>query len=467
MVALFVKEVLSPGSRNGLVITKDDCRKLFDSVEKVHSAGLFQPLILEHAPLNRSEDSEGWPMQFSAESVEWQKKADRLRATVGTVVKGDPRNRINERGGVELVFAVPDEKEAEKFRDGRYSFVSPEILPNFKGLGPTMTHFAVTHRPFQRWQQDGFLQLSEPMQLGPTTATNFIEVLPMPIPSKPVQLADDDSSPPPAPATPPPAAPPAAPPPAAPPANPDMPKPKADDQKFAALIAQLAVLNLVLPSDTDESNLVDRLLTACMTKNAADSEAKTKGDGDGDEGRVAGEETIGGIQFSEGKHLALAKKVIASKSVPLKIRQKLLARVKAVQFSDDGEEVATDGAITISELLASYEGEPETDDSAEAQGSVKERVAKLLEEGKILQSTADLILSKVGGVQMSDSGEPVGDAVILVRHFEASPKLPPIFQDLTGAQLSDVDRPDDGETLQKGDPRAKEIAEAILKRQGR
>lgn len=476
MVAYFCKEVLAPGERNGIKITADDCRQLFDSVSRVHDAGLYQPLILEHAPIDRESDSEGWPIQFSAADETWQKKAAKLRATIGTVVKDHPGNRINERGGVDLVFAVPDEAEAAKFRDGRYRFVSPEIRPDFKNLGPAMTHFAVTHRPFQRWQNDGFLQLSEAIQLGDASQNvTFTEVEAMPI-KKPVQFADDKpgEAAPPAPAAQPQSPP--APAPAAEPENPDMPKQKADAQKLEALVAQLSAMNLVMPADTDETNLIDRLLAACMTKNAVEAANKSKGgDNDGDDGgRVAGEESMGGIQFSDGSPQAkLVAKIKAAKALPFKIRKSLLAKVKTLQFSDDGEEATAEGSLSVGEILSAYEGLPDSDADPmqEGQDSILDRIQKLLDEGKITEAVANLLRSKVGAVQFSDSGELSGDAVVLVKHFEASPKLPPIMLDLTKSQwlqLSDENKSvDAGEIILQGDPRAKAEADRILAQQKR
>lgn len=51
--------------------------------------------------------------------------------------------------------------------------------------------------------------------------------------------------------------------------NPDLPKGNdGDRQQFEAIIAHLSEIGIALPADTDDSNFIDRLLTALMTFNA-------------------------------------------------------------------------------------------------------------------------------------------------------------------------------------------------------
>lgn len=60
--------------------------------------------------------------------------------------------------------------------------------------------------------------------------------------------------------------------------NKDMPKQNAmaAQQQFDAIMAHFENIGLVMPSDTDCDNFMDRLLTALMTKAAADSKAKAE-----------------------------------------------------------------------------------------------------------------------------------------------------------------------------------------------
>ena len=158
----FAKEVLKPGvyvkGDRQIVVSDQDCRDYFASLSKLHENGLGVPLILEHTDPDKSR-GEGTP-EFMSE------KADQLRRTVGRVNWGDTRNRINERGGIELLFEVADPDAASQLADGRIEFVSPQLTPYWQdGLGrgyrKLISHVALTHRPIQVDQHRGFVQFSE------------------------------------------------------------------------------------------------------------------------------------------------------------------------------------------------------------------------------------------------------------------------------------------------------------------
>lgn len=65
--------------------------------------------------------------------------------------------------------------------------------------------------------------------------------------------------------------------------NPDMPEDAGDDQQLEAVIAHLRNDGYGLPADTDASNLVERLLTACLTKEASNQKAEAEAAKDKDE----------------------------------------------------------------------------------------------------------------------------------------------------------------------------------------
>lgn len=472
MAATFVKEVICPGLAGDREISPEHCKAFFENVSRVHNEGLYLPLVLEHPPLSRSSSAEGWPMAFSLSDSGWEKEISALRGTIGNVVKDHPANRINERGGVELAFEVRSEDEAARFRDGTYKFVSPEIWPRFGDItGPVPTHFAVTHRPKQRRQAVGFspVQFSDsPIQLGESTDTFFREV---PTMAKGKQLSDNGES-----DKEPDVKPPF--PPKAPEVNPDMPAAAAPekDPRLDALVAQLSAIGLVMPADTNKDTLVERLLTACMTYNASKQASEKEPDKD-DQKPMAAEETSSAMQFSEGSpQRKLADKIKTHKSIPGKIRKSMLSKLSAAQFSETGEEIAQ-GGMTVGELLDAYEGAPEieSDPMEDTQQALLDRIAKLLEDGKITPGVADYLRAQVGAVQMSDKGEPVGTAAVVVAHYEACPKLPgELFKVLTSAtQLSETEQnhPDASfyttdKTIKVGDPRAKAEADRILKNSG-
>src|SRR5262249_31791276 len=139
-------------------VTRQDCVDYFNSLSDLDQNGLDVPLVYEHTEPGR-ESGGGTPdYNFG--------KAGNLKRTVGLVDYKNPKNRLNDYGGVELALKVHDENAAQQLADGRIKFVSPELRPHWQdGLGrqyrKLFTHIALTHRPIVVDQRPGFTQLSD------------------------------------------------------------------------------------------------------------------------------------------------------------------------------------------------------------------------------------------------------------------------------------------------------------------
>lgn len=492
-MAKFKKQVMKPGQYPWGSITESDCQDFFSGVGEVHRAGLFVPLVMEHPP-KKNNQVEGIPLPFAMSDLDskWQEHKSQLVGTVGNVDFSDPRNVITAEGAVELVFDVPDETAAKQFRDGTVKFVSPEVRPGWydaftkRKFGKLMTHIAATHRPKQRDQMAGFLQLSDiddstyiPANEGDA---GFIEI-PTEPPTMAKQLSENDDTP------------------EGkksttdaggdqkPNANPDMPAAPVKNQQLEALLAHLTQMGLALPSDTTTDNLVERLLTAAMTFNAAQSKLDAEKDDDDPEAR---EDTAnsGTMQFSENSPQDLLVKRIkkAGNKIPVSLRDMFLGKISALQFSDAGAEIVPAGSAgSLSDMLVAYEGLPEpvkqlSENALSPQEYALARIKKLEDENKVTPGIADMLRGKVPALQLSDAGEPTGDLPVLITHYEqGAGMLAHLLGDKTSAyQLSEngkVTSPvhpagnefykgQDAAVIPVGDPRAKEVAADILAASG-
>lgn len=397
----FVKEVLKPGTYfvgdRRVVVTPQDCRDYFASLDVLKAAELDVPLMYEHTDPNR-ESGEGLPGEYKLD------RAEQLRRTVGVVAFDDERNRISESGAVEVVFEVGDPIAAAQLSDQRIKFISPEMRPYWRdGLkreySKLFTHFALTHRPIQVDQRPGFLQLSQSSDIMVSSGgvvqlslADLEEVSEMPVAPQKLtkgsvakflaQFADDDEE----------DGGKKKPPVAAeggesggeavkdavaeaaagmdesgeqapPEANPDMPQaPNAEqDKKFEALLAHLAKAGIPLQSDTNDENLADRLLTALLTFNAMNDKAAAEGK-DEDEGVEAKEQAAPLAQMSDPGRLSKARDKVARRIKRLAnegilqpvVAGRLLPQVGRLQFSDDGREHKDSAGLVA--VLDAFEG---------------------------------------------------------------------------------------------------------------
>lgn len=451
----FSKEVLCPGvyfvGGRKIAISADDCRDFYLSLNQLRAAGLHVPLVLEHPDKDRDPKATnlGFPVEDRGSLL-----ADELRRTVGFADLESTQTRLNNRGGIEIAFDVPDQHTAQQLADKRIRFVSPELLIGWQdGKGrdyhKLMSHIALTHRPIQVDQVSGFVQLSTVADVPRGVVQLSMEDLEAPTQIEPItwegvtmakdtkaaikrrlnnaarlQLAnmiaqfsdnkdnyeDEDAG-----------------------SNggdskpkdggnakggndnPDMPKNgDAGDKQFEALIAHLTKLGLALPTDTDETNLVDRLLTSVMTYNAVSDahDAKDADDKKDDAGATEELSAMGTAQFSaaQGRD-KLVERIRACQNLPGTIRDRLLVNVGSVQFSDAGAEVVPAGAIGIGELVSTYEREATQFSAGSPQSKIVDRLKALKDRGAITPGVHDQLLSKVGRLQFSDSGAEVASGL--------------------------------------------------------
>lgn len=479
----FSKEVLIPGTyaqgNREITISANDCRDFYLSLDQIRRNGLHLPLILEHPPADRTDTKLGFPVESTDELL-----ADELRRTVGFGDLLSTQTRLNERGGVEIEFDVPDIATAEQLADKRIRFVSPELVNYWQdGKGNEyrnlMTHVALTHRPVQIDQASGFVQLSmqdvprgkviqlsieelvlpkrdEPITFGRTRSMtkkaaaekkrrlNMAARLELAkivnqLSSNDDNFEDDDDS------------------------NdqdnkpkggdkggsgggndnPDMPKTSGGgDKQFEALIAHLTKLGLALPSDTDDTNLVDRLLTAVMTFNAVNDANDAKDDDADNNGGGNTEElqSMGTQQFSSAQSRdRLVNRIRATVNLPAGIRDTLLVRAGTVQFSAAGEETVQPGSIGIGELLSSYEHEATQFSSGSPQSKMVDRLKALKDAHKITPGVHDQLLAKIGRLQFSDAGKEVAQGGLtmteVLDNYEQSSSVVDSFLN-GGTQLS-------------------------------
>lgn len=538
----FAKELLRPGIyfKNGrrIVISADDVARRRESIRKLHANGLRVPLIYEH-PEPAIDQVEGIPLP--AEELEQLDEAEVLRRTVGKSVADDPRTlQLNEEGGLMVVFEVGDPNAATQLASKSIEFVSPEWRRHWQdGFGneyaDVVTHAALTHKPIQADQQRGFEQLSHspfgrladveqlsianlikaPKKMAKTNAvrkpgklkpadlqalTNFV-----------LQLSSDDDDdgdgfrgqgaaddaggnraggPGSAPEN----------------DNPDMPKTSgngdAEAKQLEALLAHLAQRGFALPSDTTRENLIERLLTASMTLNAADAmnQADDHADDDDDSsdgGNNSAQEfapmnasqmSAGGKPTKPGKpgddpaaRTALVGRIRACKNLPAGIREQLLVQAGATQFSA-GAEYSVPGSVSITSLLEMYEEQATQFSAGSPQATLVERI-KAIKGKSMPDGLADQLLARVGTVQFSNGAEVVGAGGVSVTSLvETYERLGGavnggLFTDKTAnyQQLSGIVQPDHPggkqyvfgqQQVKAGSKEAKEIATNLLQETG-
>lgn len=550
--ARFVKEILKPGIyfKNGkrIIVTADDVAQRRDSLQALHAAGLRAPVIYEHLEIE-DDQVEGVP----AEPQELDQH-EIMRLTVGKTVADDARSlRINEEGGLDVVIEVGDANAAAQLASGAIQFVSPELRPFWehkktgKKFPHMVSHIALTHDPIQIDQRPGFAQLSatpmerlsgivqlsgadlisskapkmaktktppvrKPGKLTPTDV-QFLRTIAVQLAGSRFDDDDDDrnrrplederptgseresradtgegSGMPPIPQS--------------PPSNPDMPAgPDSGEMQLEALLAHANRRGIVLPSDTTLENLVERLLTAFMTLNAADalhdSEDKANdANGDGIPGNSQAKEfsPMNASQFSGGKPVtppvddsaartALVARIKSCKQLPPAMRETLLVNAGAVQFSGGVEKKAA-GSLGIGDVLTMFEEQAVQFSAGSPQASLVERIRRLRGTA-IPPGIADNLLAKVGSIQFSAEGKEVAAGGVsissLVAQYEAAGSAAgALFSDQSAAagyQLSGaIVTPDHpageqyklgkSKELVAGSPDAIQFANAVLERTG-
>ena len=311
------------------------------------------PLIFEHAPAGSEEGSPR------------DRRAGQVKHGAGWLSDV----KIGSDGSALHVLEVTDADAAKKLADGSIKFTSPELRPcwtdghgrQFKNI---ISHVALTHKPrnpdqseLQQLENEPALQFSladlEPIQMADDEKDQDADD------KTPVDEATDRETP------------------ADASDNPDMPKPGGESQEAKQLescVAYLKTMGIALPSDTDSSNFMDRLLTGLMTaaeqKIQAESEA-AKDEEDDDTAPLQEEKPP--LQFSladveaEGFSNRLLAKVVKQEFAGCKSRlerlvatnnitpalcESLLGKSEVLQFSAEGEYVPS---WTLPEMIAVLE----------------------------------------------------------------------------------------------------------------
>lgn len=348
MVATFEQVFLKPGIIKGRRITADDIRSYVDGTKRMMAEGYRPPVLFEHAAPGSDE---GAPRPRDTKAAEVKHGAGWV-----TDVK------VNSDGAAAYVLQVTDDTAAKKLREQSIRFTSPELRP--AGFGkwnyPVIAHAALTHRPEAINQ--GEIKPVETLQLSACT--------------DPIQLSledweedmneEEDKKPeaeetaPEAPET----------------ENPDAPKDSAGEQQFQALLQQLEVIGVSLPSDATEDTLVRDLLGALKTYAAAKAAIKAEEEAkNADVGELdPKEEKAPPMQFSvsdcdtEGKVPSLVAKLIRVNHSELgrKLEKlvsehqitpglaKSLNRAEVLQFSAEADELPSFTLGQVVDLLAEH-----------------------------------------------------------------------------------------------------------------
>lgn len=372
-------------------------------------------ILLEHPDISSDE---GIPMPLSKR----QAKAELMRNTVGRLIDVEQ----DADGALVHVSEITDPKAAEALKSGAIRYVSPEFRSEWvdgtnKVWRNVISHLALTHRP--RATDQGTFEIipsPEAAAVLQCSLADLVEPVTMPTKkskaAKATQFATDDDEAGEGPANQPSAdagegQETGAPPPAEE-TNPDMPD--AGNPQLEALIAHLKAINLVLPADTTEQNLVERLLVAVATYSATTAAAELKSSSENDEGpdmtRATEDEPVP-MQYSVGdeKAPAILKTHIKNSVDGLNLRlhtlinegratpalaKMLKRRSSTMQFSAEGgqlplftvdevvsmlEEATVPGAAFLQQQFST--GEDEAGDDAFLQDSTDPRAKDTLPTG--------------------------------------------------------------------------------------
>lgn len=336
-MARFEQTFLRPG-RYGSAgeWTKERIAAHVQGTKELLAAGHKPFLFFEHPAAGTDEGS---PIQFASER---DRKAHAVKHGAGWLVG---IKQAADGSGV-YVLEATDSDADRKLREKSIQFTSPEFRPSWKdGQGREfkniISHVALTHKP--RAADQGPIEPLEAIQFSLADYEG------------PIQMADDDDKKPDDTED-----------------NPDMPKlgQSPDKAKYEAVAAHLKTLGAGLPDDTDETNFLDRLLTALLTIEAVKAKETAEKPKEDDIDPLEGAtEKQPPFQFSlaeaqggklqnkalaraiKAEHAALTARldsmVRAGKVTPA-CKNELLATAGALQFSEEGEHAP---AYTLPQLV--------------------------------------------------------------------------------------------------------------------
>lgn len=126
--------------------TPRDVRAALANARKMLGRGLSVPCVWEHQGLEVRDRP-----RTPAELAEWKRRYAKF--CFGHVAGA----RINDRGNLDLLHEVPDDRDAEQLAKTR--FCSPKVYPSYSDSrggtyrGATIAHVAATPTPVQYWQR--------------------------------------------------------------------------------------------------------------------------------------------------------------------------------------------------------------------------------------------------------------------------------------------------------------------------
>lgn len=397
MATVIQRSAFKPGRYKGRNLSAAKLREFADATNKAIVLGIPIPGLQKHTDVFAADDEE--TKRFSATSgAGWLKKV-----------------LVEDDGAIGWEFdGVPPEIE-KGVKDGSIKFTSPEFRFNYKSAdgfyeGPIIRHVAFTPLPKVHDQGAMSLAMSEGVCIfseddfdGPPGDDK------KPDGDKGKSDKPDDK-------------------------NPDMPANTADDKQLEAVLAHLRTDGYGLPDDTDASNLVERLLTSCLTKQAAKQQAEAeKAEKEEDEDPPETKDSQNSMPFSE-EEITAATPALQAKYRKANESAKAAA-AQAIQFSE--ERAATKRKEAAAAVKA-----------AKLPPALKKNLLGMVEDSNV--------------VQFSEEGEQPTLTIQRAASLFAE-AIPPSLQ-FDESEAKDVDHPD-GEKFFKGDgPPSDEEAEAIARR---
>lgn len=234
-MAIFEKDVLyvgtvhPPGLSEPILFTDEDIQYYGRRMKEMLADGLQIPLAWSHQDRAKPMTQEEWD----------RRKAELEKLTLGHACAADVDPEL---GCLKVKIEIPVEEDARRVRAVRY--VSPEIIWNYRDgrgkvwPGPSITHLAVTARPVQHHQQP-FRQVA--LSMLRLSMSDYVRLGDIDVADEPQNTPNNGDG--------------------------------AVDSgaKLKKVLEALAKVGLVLADDTTVDNLLDRLHSVALTKEAADN----------------------------------------------------------------------------------------------------------------------------------------------------------------------------------------------------
>jgi hypothetical protein len=242
-----------------LDVTPDRLKHWESTFRRMTEAGHIIPISWDH-----SEDpSKLAPIEMSA--------SPKKRSAQHTVGKVEEMRVADDGNGLEVTVSLPDEKAAKKATDNIVG-ASPVVLKEWTDGNKTVftdciTHFDLVNHPVDSGQKP-FIPVEPPViacsslrVVSDSGKPQLYRMAGEEVGGTNDNLPNGTTD------------------------NPDLPTDTGDEEgkRFEAIVAHLETFDIVLPSDTDKDNFMDRLLTGLMTAKAAKDRAAAEDAADDDD----------------------------------------------------------------------------------------------------------------------------------------------------------------------------------------